>query len=72
MNVDQRIALIDELSGDQCRCGNRKRHNQTFCWGCYKQLPREMQADLYRRFGLGYEEAYAAAVKYFEERGTQS
>lgn len=72
MNTEQRIALLDELSAEKCQCGKRKRSKQTFCWSCYRSLPREMQADLYKGFGQGYEEAYTAAIKYFKERGQRS
>jgi hypothetical protein len=54
--------LLQELQGTVCRCGRNKQARQTFCGGCYRALPRAMQLALYRRFGSGYEEAYAAAV----------
>lgn len=58
-----RQELLDELMGIRCQCGRMKRSKQTFCLKCYRALPLEMQRALYRRFGAGYEEAYAAAVR---------
>ena len=56
--------LIAELQDTKCRCGNQKARGNTFCSGCYYQLPPEMRRALYQRIGEGYEEAYenAAAV----------
>ena len=54
--------LLDELRGKTCRCGRAKRPMQSFCWQCYSALSLPTQNALYRRFGNGYEEAYAAAV----------
>jgi hypothetical protein len=36
---------------------------QTFCRKCYYRLPQSLRTRLYNRFGEGYEEAYAEAVK---------
>ena len=56
--------LLLELLGFACRYGRVKVPRQTFCAECYRALPVAMQRALYRRFGQGYEEAYAAAVAY--------
>ena len=65
----QRQALR-ELASDECAvCQNRKNPKQSFCVRCYYDLPYEMRAELYRRFGGGYEEAYDAAKSFLlEER----
>ena len=41
----------------------------SFCVECCFELPASMRRALYRRFGEGYEEAYAAAVKRLIKRG---
>ncbi len=64
----QAETLIRELVSTECRCGRAKKSRQTFCRSCYFSLPREMQANLYRLVGEGYEEAYEAAVQYFDRK----
>jgi nicotinamide riboside kinase len=54
--------LLRELQSTVCRCGRVKRARQTFCAECYRALSRKLQVGLYRRFGSGYEESYAAAI----------
>jgi len=58
---------IKELDSEQCLCERSKARGKSFCYRCYKALPRDMQRDLYRRIGEGYEEAFEAAVRYLEE-----
>lgn len=52
----------DELFSEECFCGKNKKSKMSFCYSCYRSLPRSMQRDLYRRMGDGYEEAYDDAV----------
>ena len=59
--------LVRELVGTACRCGKKKSARQTFCRACYFSLPKAMQQALYNRIGHGYEQAYAAAVAYFDK-----
>jgi hypothetical protein len=54
--------LLRELQSTICRCGRSKMPRQTFCADCYRALSHKLQVGLYRRFGSGYEEAYAAAI----------
>lgn len=62
------IKLVRELQSKDCRCGAMKKEMQTFCKRCYFSLPPKMRDRLYDRLGEGYEQAYAAAVKFlFEE-----
>ena len=58
-----RQELLRELAGRKCICGKTKKAKQTFCYGCYRRLPHELKHSLYRRFGEGYEEAYAASER---------
>jgi len=46
-----------------------KQPGKSFCYGCFKQLPPEMQHALYRRIGSGYEAAYDAANTYLTREG---
>ena len=61
--------LVAELAGLRCRCGAVKIPRQTFCRRCYRLLPMDLGKALYRRMGLGYEEAYAAACAWLEDKG---
>jgi len=63
MNKDTKWYLT-ELRGEECFCGRKKKSGYSFCFRCYKSLPRHMQQDLYCVVGDGYEEAYDAAVEW--------
>lgn len=65
---DCKAHLLRELDGTACRCGRTKQPRQTFCRGCYYSLPVPTRRALYRRFGKGYEEAYAAAAEHLDAR----
>jgi hypothetical protein len=64
----EQIALVRELRGEVCRCGERKTPMQTFCKGCYFALPRLLRQRLYDRVGEGYEEAYQAAAGWLDAK----
>ena len=53
---------ITELQSEECFCGKKKNAGNSFCCGCYKSLPRDMQKGLYLRMFQGYEENYDDAV----------
>lgn len=55
---------LDELKSEECICGMPKPSGRSFCYHCYKSLPRHMQRALYQRIGDGYEEAYEEAVEW--------
>ena len=55
------------LMSNECHCGRPKKPRMSFCFSCYRSLPRDMQRALYQRFGEGYEEAYEAAVEWLDE-----
>lgn len=61
-------ALIEELQGNRCRCGQAKKRGQTFCQACYFKLPPKLRGRLYRRVGQGYAEAYQEATAYLNGR----
>ena len=52
----------NELDGKECQCGRTKKSRMSFCYTCYKSLPRDIQRALYALIGSGYEEAYEEAV----------
>ena len=58
---------FDQLMSEECLCEKTKRAKYSFCYGCYKALPADMQKDLYKRLHMGYEQAVDAAVKYLQE-----
>ena len=62
-----RAFYVKELRSAECFCGKTKKPGRSFCYGCFKALPRDLQIDLYSRMGDGYEEAYDAAVRWLEE-----
>ncbi len=55
--TNEQITLVRELRGTACECGRKKMTMQTFCRQCYHSLPEEVQKELYRGLGRGYEEA---------------
>jgi len=68
MNADCKDTdfYLTQLMSDECACGSPKRPRHSFCYRCYRSLPRHMQHDLYQYIGDGYEEAYEAAVEWLE------
>lgn len=67
----ERASLLRELAGTQCQCGKKKQARQTFCRACYFTLSATQRQSLYRRFGEGYEEAYADAIKTLQTKGNE-
>lgn len=58
---------IDGLLSEECQCGRPKKRHNSFCYGCYKGLPHDMQRALYNRIGFGYRRAYEAAVAFLTD-----
>lgn len=58
---------VSELRSDECQCGPNKKPGRSFCYGCYKALPKDIQKGLYRRIYDGYEQAYDEAVKFLSD-----
>jgi len=65
MDKDQ-LWYLKELRSNECYCGKSKEIGRSFCYPCYKKLPKHMKNALYNRIGYGYEEAYDDAVNFFE------
>lgn len=62
-----RIWYIKEFKGNECTCGQTKRSRSSFCYACFKSLPRTYQMALYQKMGDGYEEAYEDAVEWLKK-----
>ncbi len=62
ISLNDSVFLLKELKSNECACGNNKKEGMSFCYSCYSSLPDDIQKDLYKRFGNGYEEAYNFAV----------
>ena len=61
------ISLVASLRGHVCPgCGRDKASHTTVCMDCFKALPYTIKTELYRSFGHGYEEAFAAAMRHLE------
>ncbi len=60
---EERRALWEEFKGTRCQCGQLKKAFKSFCWDCYRALPKAKQQALFQRFGAGYEQAYEAALE---------
>ena len=59
---------MKELRSNECACGATKKRGYVFCYKCFKNLPQEMQVDLYKKLGEGYEDAREEAGRYLESR----
>jgi hypothetical protein len=56
------MSALRELQATTCaNCRGPKRSSNSFCLPCYKQLPAQVQRDLYKGFGEGYAQIYAEA-----------
>ena len=62
--AEDRKFYIEVLKGNGCQCGRPKYRGKALCFHCYKLLPRDLQADLYKSIGNGFEEAYEQAISY--------
>ena len=61
------VECANILLSKTCQCGRAKRGNTAFCHRCWTRLSGQTQRALYRKFGDGFEAAYARAL---EELGT--
>jgi hypothetical protein len=68
----QKRSVLGEFLGERCACGAPKQSRMSHCRGCYRSLPKAMQSALWRRFGEGYEEAFAASVEWLRAKRPQS
>lgn len=63
-----RTRIFGEFKAFRCAvCNSEKKPNTAFCYHCYFVLPAELSKALYRRFGAGFEEAYAAAKEWLTQ-----
>ena len=54
---------VEALDSTTCACGRPKERKKSFCWACYRRLPRRMREALYSKIGRGYEGAVDAALE---------
>jgi hypothetical protein len=59
---EKKRSVLKDFLGKECpTCGCTKRSGMSHCSLCYGRLPKPMQTALYKRFGEGYEEAFATS-----------
>lgn len=63
-NIKDFKFYADVLSSEQCQCERCKQRGRSFCYMCFKSLPKELIKPLYQPIGDGYEDAYEEAVRY--------
>lgn len=57
-----------EFVGEVCGgCHRRKSRGNDFCKDCHFRLPKDLRANLWRRFSDGHEEAYQQALEWLRE-----
>lgn len=68
ITIERRKELLKILYSTNCSgCGNAKPSRMSFCGDCYRRLPKDVQRDLYKRFGEGYEEVFEQALAYLKD-----
>lgn len=68
VDVPDAVRALDQLEGDQCVCGNRKRRHDSFCKPCYQVLPEEVRRGLYLHIKSGYLEMVRCAWQLLRDR----
>lgn len=61
------IFYISVLKSQECQCGRNKKPKFALCYRCYKELPNDIQRNLYRKIGEGFEEAYEECVEWLND-----
>jgi hypothetical protein len=59
----------EELYGELCACGQKKKSAQSFCRRCYFVLPPATRSALYKSFSDGYVEVYDEAKEFLKAEG---
>lgn len=63
--------IYTAFHSDSCPiCQKSKGRWTAFCPRCYRSLPEPMRADLWKRFGEGFEEAFVKAMACLEKKFT--
>ena len=57
------------LSSNTCVCESWKQEDKAVCYVCFHKLPDDMQSDLYKRLGNGFEEAYEEVIQWLISEG---
>ena len=62
--------LVQSLRSAECpACAGSKKSGMSFCYACYRDLPKGMARALYKRVGQGYEAAFDTAVLHLAAKG---
>ena len=62
----EKAEIFQAFAGVHCYgCGGTKLKRRAFCLICYRELPAALRQSLWKRFGEGHEEAYAACLSWF-------
>jgi hypothetical protein len=59
---------LDVLKSEQCQCESPKKRGQALCYSCFRDLPADLQREIYRPLGNGFEEAYEGVVEFLKDR----
>ena len=63
------MSLLGIFIGLECPvCNGEKSKGMAFCVSCYRELPIPMQRALWKRFGMGFEEAFQKAFWFLRNR----
>lgn len=65
---EQRVENWKALRGQVCRCGMRKPQGHPLCANCVARLPKEISGALFEHIEHNYDERYAEAVAFLEQR----
>lgn len=70
--VDVEKQAWDSFMSEQCpMCKTHKKKAQSFCFDCYKALPRNVQLGLYKRFKAGYVAVWIQACAILRQQRTE-
>jgi hypothetical protein len=63
------MTAYEELNSRVCFCGKKKTSGKSFCWNCWKLLPRRIQNALYD--SCGYQTAVETAHSILANKNVQ-
>jgi hypothetical protein len=64
--INDRQFYLKMYKSEECLCERQKKAGFSFCYRCYKALPKDMQRALYQRMRDGYEEAFDEACQWLQ------
>jgi hypothetical protein len=63
--------MLDVLRSRECYCGGAKKVMSAFCKRDFYALPYAKREGCFKRFGVGYEEAYRGCLEWLAENAKQ-